>query len=233
VNGAALELTDVSKDYRALRPLRIARLAVAPAEAVAILGLDQPAAEIFVNLVTGATLPDRGTVAAFGRSTASISDSSDWLAFVDRFGIVSERAVLLDALTVIQNLAMPFTVDIEPPPDHVRRQAESLAVSVDLPEPTWTVPVRDLDDAGRARVRLGRALALDPGLLLFEHASARLSRRDAEAFGATARTAAAARRAAIVAITGDEPFARTIATRVLALNQATGVLTERRRRYFF
>ena len=50
-----------------------------------------------------------------GRPTSAINDSADWLATVDRFGIVSERAVLLDQLTVIQNLAMPFTLDIEPP----------------------------------------------------------------------------------------------------------------------
>ena len=36
----------------------------------------------------------------FGRPTRAIADSADWLAIVDRFGIVSERAVLLDALTV-------------------------------------------------------------------------------------------------------------------------------------
>jgi len=39
----------------------------------------------------------------------------DWLAAVDRFGIVSERAVLLDVLSVVQNLAVPFTLEIEPP----------------------------------------------------------------------------------------------------------------------
>ena len=88
-----------------------------PAIASPFSGFDQPSAEVFVNLATGATLPDAGDVSVFGRPTTAIDDSADWLATVDRFGIVSERAVLLDALTVIQNLAMPFTLEIEPPPD--------------------------------------------------------------------------------------------------------------------
>ena len=58
MSDPVLELTDVSKDYHGLRPLRISRLTVAPGEQVALLGFDQATAEIFVNLVTGATLPN-------------------------------------------------------------------------------------------------------------------------------------------------------------------------------
>jgi hypothetical protein len=65
-------------------------------------------------MATGASLPDRGDVRLFGRSTSAIADSADWLSVVDRFGIVSSRAVLLDALTVVQNLAMPFTLEVDP-----------------------------------------------------------------------------------------------------------------------
>src|SRR5206468_8505523 len=122
----------------------------------------------FVNLVTGATLPDAGTVSLFGRPTTAISDSADWLAVVDRFGIVSPRAVLLDALTVIQNLAMPFTLEIDPPADDIRDRAVALAAEVGLAEAAWSRPVGDLDAAARARIQLARALALDPAVLLLE-----------------------------------------------------------------
>jgi ABC-type transporter Mla maintaining outer membrane lipid asymmetry ATPase subunit MlaF len=120
VIAPVLDLADVSMSYGGLRPLRIQRLTVSACEHVALIGLDQPMAEVFVNLVTGATLPERGQVTVFGQSTAAIVDGADWLALVDRFGIVSERAVLLDALTVLQNLAVPFTLDIEPLPARVR-----------------------------------------------------------------------------------------------------------------
>jgi ABC-type transporter Mla maintaining outer membrane lipid asymmetry ATPase subunit MlaF len=178
---AVLQLSGVTKDYRGLRPLRIAALSVAAGEHVALLGVDQVAAEVFINLVTGATLPEAGDVHVFGRPTSAISDSADWLATVDRFGIVSERAVLLDQLTVIQNLAMPFTLEIEPPPDEVRRRASALAREVGVQESGWERPIAGLDAAARVRLRLGRALALDPAVLLLEHASAGLSAPDAGA----------------------------------------------------
>lgn len=224
-----LEFAGTSKAYGGLRPLRIAELRVPAAETVALLGFDQPTAEVFVNLATGATLPDAGDVSIFGLPTRAIEDSADWLATVDRFGIVSERAVLLDALTVIQNLAMPFTLEIEPPPDEVRGRAEALASAVGLPGATWDQPVAALDAAGWLRVRFGRAIALDPAILLLEHASARLPREQVAAMGAQLRAVAEGRKIALVALTADDTFAKAVANRVLTLEPATGRLRPHRR----
>jgi predicted ABC-type transport system involved in lysophospholipase L1 biosynthesis ATPase subunit len=232
VTPALLEFAAVSKAYGGLRPLRIAELRITAGESVAILGVDQPSAEMFVNLATGATLPETGDVRVFGRATSAIDDSTDWLATLDRFGIVSERAVLLGALTPIQNLAMPFTLDIEPPPDAVRARAEALAREVGLTEATWGAPVTALDAVGWLRVRLGRAIALDPAILLLEHASAQLPRGDVAGLAAGIRAVAAARGSALVAVTADETFATAVAERVLTLEPATGRLTSRRRGWF-
>jgi len=227
-----LELTGVSRDYRALRPLRIAELRLAAGDRVAILGLDAVAAEVFVNLATGAALPDAGQVVLFGRPTSAIGDGAEWLATVDRVGIVSQRAVLLEQLTVIQNLAMPFTLAIEPPADEVRDRAAAIAREVRLPEAAWTQPVARLDAAGKVRVRLGRAVALDPAVLLLEHASAAVEPGSAKQLGADVAAVAGARGAALVALTADEVFARAVATRVLTLQPSTGALKERRRGWF-
>jgi len=227
-----LEIADVSKRYGALRPLRLAQLAVAAGESVAIVGLEHGAAEILVNLITGATLPDSGEVRLFGRATAAIADSTDWLATVDRFGIVSDRAVLLDQLSVVQNLAMPFTLDVEPPPDAVRQRAEALAREVGLAAAIGQAAVASIDALARTRVRLGRAIALDPQILVLEHATAALGREAAQAFGRDVRAIAARRGAAVIAATADERFAGAVAARVLVHDPATGELRERRRGWF-
>src|SRR5262249_18724620 len=164
---------------------RVAELRVAPGQRSAILGLDRPAAETFVNLATGAALPDAGEVTLFGRPTSAIEDSADWLATVDRIGIVSERAVLLDQFTPIQNLAMPFTLDVETPPPDERARGEALASEAGVVETSWSTPLAHLDAAAAMRVRLGRAIALDPALLLLEHASAPLPREAVASFAET------------------------------------------------
>jgi ABC-type polar amino acid transport system ATPase subunit len=226
VTASVLEFTEVAKSYGALRPLRISRLRVEAAQRTAIVGFDRPGAEVFVNLATGATLPDSGTVTMFDRPTSAITDSADWLTTIDRVGIVSERAVLLEQLTVVQNLAMSFTLDIEPPPPVERARAEALARQVVLAESAWDTPLAGLGALAAMRVRLGRAVALDPAVLLLEHASAPLPPEASMEFAASVRAVADARRLAVIALTADESFARAIGAAVLVHEPATGRLKE-------
>ena len=222
-----LEVAGVVKDYRGLRPLRLERLELAAGGILAVLGLDQPAAEILVNLITGTTLPDRGYVRVFGQSTADIKDSSEWMKVVDRFGILSPRAVLLEALTVVQNLAIPFSLDVEPPSPDLRARAIDLADEVGLDASTWDARVADLDPVSAARVRLGRALALDPDVLLLEHPTAAVPGETVIAYGRQLHGVIERRGVSALALTADRSFAETIARRVLTLEPATGRLTEK------
>jgi predicted ABC-type transport system involved in lysophospholipase L1 biosynthesis ATPase subunit len=227
VTPIVLELSDVSKSYGGLRPLRIQRLTLSTAERVAILGMDQPMAEVFVNLVTGAGLPELGAVRVFGQATSDIADSAEWLALVDRFGIVSERAVLLEGMTALQNLALPFSLDLEPLSEVTRLRAAALAGEVGLVEAEWDMPVAELNSASRACARLARALALDPAVLLLEHPTASVERQDVPALAARVRRVAERRGAAVVALTADRSFADALGARVVTLEGATGRLIER------
>ena len=223
----ALELTDISKGYGGLRPLRVQQLTVSAGERVAMLGFDRPMAEVFVNLVTGAMLPDRGTVAVFGRLTSAIVDGAEWLTFVDQFGIVSDRAVMLEGMTALQNLVLPFTLEIEPPPDDARLQAENLAHEVGLPDAALNTPMANLDGAARACVRLARAIALNPAVLLLEHPTAAVDRAQVAWFGSRIRAVADGRGAAILAVTADPAFAKSLSGRTVQLDPATGRLSTR------
>jgi ABC-type transporter Mla maintaining outer membrane lipid asymmetry ATPase subunit MlaF len=225
VTHPVLELTNVSKDYHGLRPLRIADLSVARGEQVALVGFDQPSAEVFMNLVTGAILPDRGAVRLLGRLTADIADADDWLAVVDRVGIVSRRAVLLDSLTVVQNLAMPYTLEVEPPSPDVRKRAVGLASDAGLPETAYDRPIAELGPANMFRTRFARALALDPAVVFFEHATAEVARDDLPALAARCREVASRRNIATVVLTADRTFAVASASRVLQWEPASGRLT--------
>jgi ABC-type transporter Mla maintaining outer membrane lipid asymmetry ATPase subunit MlaF len=222
-----LEVRHLEKQYGGLRPLRLQELRVEPHAIVALIGLDAAAAEVFVNLATGATLPDTGEVRVFGRPTASITDGDEWLRTLDRFGILSDRAALLEPLTVAQNLAMTFTLDIDPLERAVRSRVDALAGEVEL-QPDWRDrQAGELDAAGKLRVRLGRAIALAPDLLVMEHPTATLRREEVVAFAELVRRLAAARRFAVVAVTADEEFASAVTPHVLRLRPADGALLPR------
>jgi ABC-type transporter Mla maintaining outer membrane lipid asymmetry ATPase subunit MlaF len=176
---AALELHDVEKQYGALRPLRVRNLNIQPRTSTTLIGLDLPAAETFVNLITGAVLPDKGEVVTLGRHTSAIVDSDDWLKFVEQFGFVSDRIALLDAMTAEQNLAIPFSLEIDPIPAEVLSRVHALAAEVGIAPSDLGLRVGEASPMLRARVRLARALALDPLVLVLEHPTAALAPEDA------------------------------------------------------
>ena len=224
----ALELSGVIKDYRGLRPLRIDGLSAAPGDQIAILGLDRASAEMLINLITGTTLPDRGDVRVFGQATSAIRDSDEWMTFIDRFGIVSERAVLLEALSVVQNLAIPFSLEVEPMPGELRERATALAREVGLAPADWERRIGELDATRRLRVRLGRALALGPSVVLLEHPTADVPRSEVVALGRDVRAIVARRGAVGLTLTADREFADAVAERALTLDPATGRLAAAR-----
>jgi ABC-type lipoprotein export system ATPase subunit len=218
-----LRLRGVSKDYRSLRPLRIAELDLVSGRSLALLGFDQMMAEVFVDLITGAMLPDSGEVSAFGRSTSAIADPEAWLTTLDQFGLLTDRAVLVEQFTVEQNLALPLSVAVEDMSSEVRVRVAALAEEVglasDLRRQAGVLP-----PGQRARIRLGRALALSPKVLVAEHPTATLSADDAGALAADLLRIVNTREIASIVITADHTFARTAAREVLVLEPATGAL---------
>ena len=233
-----LDISGVEKRYHGLRPLRLQALTVGAAERVAVMGLDAGASEVLVNLITGAGLPDRGTVRVLARTTSDIADADDWLASLDRFGIVSERAVLLEGATVQQNLAMPFTLQLEPVPQETAGRVAALAEAVGIgssaaDEAGWLGRMAgETPPAIRARIHLARALALEPALLILEHPTAGVPEDERPALAADTARATDARRVATLVITQDQLYARAVAHRTLQLDAASGSLKPLKRGWF-
>ena len=226
-----LSLTGVRKQYHGLRPLRVQSLLLNAGERVAVSGFDAGAAEVLVNLITGASVPDEGTIEVCGRATNAISDGDDWLAWLDRFGIVSPRAVLLEAATLGQNLAMPLTLAIDPIPAEVAAQVANLADDVGIDRTLLERPIAGLDAALRARAHLARAIALGPSLLIMEHPTIGFAAGQAKPFGETVARAAASRSVATLVISEDAEFSSAAADRKLALHAASGELRPAGRRW--
>jgi polar amino acid transport system ATP-binding protein len=223
---AVIQVRGLRKNYGGLRPLRLSALSVMAGERVAIVGLDAPAAEVLVSMLTGAMLPDEGDIQVFGRATSAIASADDWMSTLDRIGMVSTRAILVEELTVAQGIAMAFTLSLDPIPDAVLADVRRLAREAGLSDSHLEQRIADVAPLIKAQCRLARALAQQPTVLLLEHANA-LVPTDPEGFGRAIAALAKTRGLAVIALTADMAFARAVADRVLVLDGATGDLRER------
>lgn len=228
----AIRFVRLVKNYGGLRPLRLVDLAIDPGERVALAGIDATGAEALVNLITGAVLPEEGHVEVAGLDTASIADGDAWLASLDRFGIVSERAVLLEGSTLLQNLALPLTLEIDAIAPEIKRRVEALATEAGVPLDRLGAQVAAATPEERLRAQVARALALDPSILLLEHPSATLPRPAAAPFARDLAAIVTRRGLTALAITEDAEFAKPFASRWLALEGSSGRVKHARKRWF-
>ncbi len=219
-----VQCTGVIKDYRGLRPLRLLDLQVPAGERVVLSGIDVIGAEIVTNLINGATLPDQGEVRVFGQATQDITDGEAWLAGLDRFGVVTARAVLLEGMTVRQNVALPLTIEIDPVADALLPQVDALAQEAGIAAEWLDTPAHQAPVPVRMRIHLARALALSPRVIILEHPTAALEAADRPGLADDVRRVAEARGMTLIACSQDREFARRVATRHLQLHPGTGAL---------
>lgn len=219
-----VQLRKVTKDYRSLRPLRVESLDLHDGQTLALCGFDRMTAEILVDLITAAIVPDSGEVTVFGQLTTAIADREAWLQTLDQFGLLTERAVLVEQFTVEQNLTIPYSLSVENLSPDLRARVAALAEEVGFTRSDLSRQSGVLPPSGRLRLRLGRALAMNPKVLLAEHPNATLAPEDATRFGADLKRIVNGRGIAALVLTADQDFARAAADEVRVLHPATGTL---------
>jgi ABC-type ATPase involved in cell division len=222
---AVVEFRDVTRTYGGLRPLRLRSFTATPRDRVVLSGFDQAAAEAFVHLISGALVPDEGSVIVAGVDTRQIGTDTEWLASLDRFGIVTHRAVLIEGMSIASNLALPMTLAVEPMSPVTRAAVERLAGDVGLPRERLDAPASTLTTIERLRVHVARAVAQTPTMLLLEHPTATLgSDVERSEAGRVVRAAADAHSLGWIAISEDDVFAKVAGGERLRLTAATGEL---------
>jgi ABC-type methionine transport system ATPase subunit len=135
---------------------------------------------------------------------------------------------LLDAMTVAQNLAIPFGLAIDPIPADVLPRVTALAAEAGIAPSDFPAVTGDASPVLRAKVRLGRALALDPRMVVLEHPTATLAPGEITAYAATLAEICQRRQITMVALSMDEKFGKALGGRLLIWQPATGAVKERR-----
>jgi len=119
---------------------------------------------------------------------------------------------------------MPLTMALHDVDSAVRTRVAAVAEEVGLSSEQLRQPVAALSAGSRLRVRLGRALAPDPRILLSEHPNASLDAGDVAGFAGEYARLVRRRRVTSLVLTADTAFASAAAQRILTLQPGTGEL---------
>ena len=165
-----LEFQYDKSDFR----LRVANLQIADRERVAIVGPSGSGKTTLLNLFAGIATPHRGSVETAGQDVSSLSDRARRQFRVRHIGLVFQEFELLEYLTVLDNVLLPyFLTPALKLDDDVRARAVRLAEGVEIDDKLGRNVAR-LSQGERQRVALCRALLTDPSIILADEPTGNL-----------------------------------------------------------
>jgi len=170
-----IELTDVAFAYPTGEfRLRIPSLAFAQGEVAAIIGPSGSGKTTLLHLLAGIEVPGAGRVAVEGTDLGALPDAQRRRFRAARIGLVFQEFELLEYLSVLDNVLLPYFISGALALDRaVRGRAEELCARVGIGDKARRLP-RQLSQGERQRVAVCRALVTRPPLLLADEPTGNL-----------------------------------------------------------
>jgi urea transport system ATP-binding protein len=225
-----LEVSGVSVSFDGFRAISNLSFAIAETELRAVIGPNGAGKSTFMDIVTGKTRPDSGTV-LWGNPPVSLLSMSE--AEIARAGVGRkfQRPTVFEDQSVEENLALalkaprgPFAVLAWRKSGADQARIEALAAQVGLAD---HLPRKagELSHGQKQWLEIGMLLAQEPRLLLVDEPAAGMTLAEREA--TTALLVDLARTRAVVVVEHDMDFVRRLDCRVTVLHEGS-VLAEGR-----
>jgi len=170
-----IQISDLQFDYRDSEfRLSVDTLSVGRGERVALIGPSGSGKTTLLNLLAGILLPRSGRVRVNQEEVSAMDDRSRRAFRLRTTGLVFQEFELLEYLTVLDNLLLPYRISGALELDStVRDRAATLAEQVGIRDKLRRYP-RQLSQGERQRVAVCRALVPQPPIVLADEPTGNL-----------------------------------------------------------
>jgi glutamate/aspartate transport system ATP-binding protein len=223
-----IEINNISKSYGSFRVLKNCSASIARGEVVVICGPSGSGKSTLIKTVNGLETIDSGEINVGGFRLAP--DVTNVAALRRSVGMVFQSFELFPHLTVLSNVAIAQVKVLKRPRAVAEEKARSLLARVGLSGHIEKHPAQ-LSGGQQQRVAIARALALDPEVMLFDEPTSAL---DPEMVNEVldVMTGLARQGMTMVCVTHEMGFARSVANRVLFMDDGEIVETATATKFF-
>lgn len=161
-----IQFIEVSKRFGPRQVLDGVSLTVDTGEVLYIIGSSGAGKSVLVKHLVGLLRPDSGRILLGGKEITWLSEK-DFYPVRMQCAMVFQNSTLFDAMSVVDNVALPIRKHRRVKPPEARRLALEKLDLVGMRYAATFSPA-DLGDGLKKRVAIARALTLDPTYVIFD-----------------------------------------------------------------
>jgi putative ABC transport system ATP-binding protein len=212
--SALLEAKEVTKIYaKAQRPsLNKVSFSVSKSEFIAIMGASGSGKTTLLNVLSTIDIPSSGSITIDGINIKNLTDSGAADFRRDKLGFIFQEYLLLDSLTIFENIAVPLTLQ-KLPPEKIENMIKSLAETFGIDSQLNKYP-NELSGGQRQRASALRAIVKRPSILFADEPTGALDSNSATDLLNTLKESNKALDTTILMVTHDA-YAASFADRIL------------------
>ena len=212
--SALLEAKEVTKIYaKAQRPsLNKVSFSVSKSEFIAIMGASGSGKTTLLNVLSTIDIPTSGSITIDGINIKNLTDSGAADFRRDKLGFIFQEYLLLDSLTIFENIAVPLTLQ-KLPPEKIENMVKSLAETFGIDAQLHKYP-NELSGGQRQRASALRAIVKRPSILFADEPTGALDSNSATDLLNTLKESNKALDTTILMVTHDA-YAASFADRIL------------------
>ena len=221
-----LYMEDVTVSFDGFKAINDLNFIVENGELRCLIGANGAGKTTMMDIITGKTKPDEGTI-LFGENNLSLIGKSE--SEIARLGIGRkfQKPTVFEAQTVRENLAMalknprgPFSVLFYRKSSKSSARLEEIADEINLTE-HLTRPAGELSHGQKQWLEIGMLLAQDPQLLLVDEPAAGMTAQERELTTDILKKAAETR--AVIVVEHDMEFVRRLNCKVTVLHEGSSL----------
>jgi phospholipid/cholesterol/gamma-HCH transport system ATP-binding protein len=171
-NGTPVIVKGLCKSFGAQAVLNGVSFSVARGEILSVLGRSGTGKSVLLRLLIGLDKPDAGSIRMNGEEITELG-VGQLNHSRKNIGFLFQQAALYDSLSIEENVEFPLRRHRKAEGVETRERAHELLASVGLDKDLNKMPSQ-ISGGMKKRVALARALALDPGIVLFDEPTAGL-----------------------------------------------------------
>lgn len=209
-----LEAKEVTKTYaKAQHPsLNKVSFSVSKGEFIAIMGASGSGKTTLLNVLSTIDTPTSGSITIDGINIMNLTDSGAADFRRDKLGFIFQEYLLLDSLTIFENIAVPLTLQ-KLPPKEIENMVRSLAGAFSIDSQLNKYPT-ELSGGQRQRASALRAIVKRPRILFADEPTGALDSSSATDLLNTLKESNEALNTTILMVTHDA-YAASFADRIL------------------